>query len=389
LEYRSGRVSVVGAVASPGIYELRHDQMSVIALLMQAGGIVDEGAARIRIARNVPSLDEPTAGYDSDRPARVEDEPYARRAVWSGASWSEGQGRSAMDGVGVARLVFQPQGALITTGWLVVEASGQAWFRQWLDVASGHQRRTLVRAVTERLGPAAPSDVEQRLHVLANLLESRALEGASVSLVDGSGWRRRGNTYEAIAHGPSAEPVGLASDGHPNERRKTLHGARTVALESDSAAVETLVLPIRGLNIPFEDVHLNDGDSVIVERLETQYVSVLGLVTAPGRFPYPPEARFTLAETLAMAGGLDMIADPRYVSVYRPKADGTIASATFQFVNPKSQEELTERLALLLKPGDVVSVEHTPRTRTNVFFDRIFRISLGLYLRPEELWDRR
>jgi protein involved in polysaccharide export with SLBB domain len=148
-----------------------------------------------------------------------------------------------------------------------------------------------------------------------------------------------------------------------------------------------LVLPVRGLNIPFEDVHLNDGDSVIVERLETQYVSVLGLVSAPGRFPYPAEARYTLAETLALAGGLDLVADPRYVTIYRPKTDGTVASATFQLVNPKKQEELTDRLALILKPGDVVSVEHTPRTRTNVFLDRILRISLGLYINPEELWE--
>ena len=37
--------------------------------------------------------------------------------------------------------------------------------------------------------------------------------------------------------------------------------------------------------------------------------------------------------------------------------------------------------------GDIVSIEHTPRTRTNVFFDRIFRISLGLYLNPDSIWN--
>jgi len=88
-----------------------------------------------------------------------------------------------------------------------------------------------------------------------------------------------------------------------------------------------------------------------------------------------------------LAGGLDLTADPRYVSVYRLKADGTVADVTLQLVDPENQEKLTETLALPLKPGDVVSVEHTLRTRTNRFLDRVFRVSLGLYFRPESLWD--
>ena len=74
------------------------------------------------------------------------------------------------------------------------------------------------------------------------------------------------------------------------------------------------------------------------------------------------------------------------MTLYRLKADGTIASATFQLVDPRNQEELTASLALAVKPGDVVSVESTPRTRTNVFLDRYFRLSMGVYLRPEQLW---
>jgi len=40
-----------------------------------------------------------------------------------------------------------------------------------------------------------------------------------------------------------------------------------------------------------------------------------------------------------------------------------------------------------IKPGDVVSVEHTPRTRTNVFFDRYFRMTFGLFVDPTDLWE--
>ena len=154
-----------------------------------------------------------------------------------------------------------------------------------------------------------------------------------------------------------------------------------------TAGIQTLVLPVRGLNIPFADVVLEEGDTVVVEPPREQSISVLGLVARPGNLPYPPGARYTLVQAIAFAGGLDLIANPRYVSVYRLAPDGQVVSATFQLVNPHRQQQLTDVLALPLKPGDVVSVEHTPRTRTNVFFDRVFRISLGLYLTPEGLWD--
>ena len=48
-EYRTAKVSVTGAVENPGVYELRSDQMSLVALLMEAGGIIQEGASLIRI----------------------------------------------------------------------------------------------------------------------------------------------------------------------------------------------------------------------------------------------------------------------------------------------------------------------------------------------------
>jgi protein involved in polysaccharide export with SLBB domain len=382
LEHRAGRVSVVGAVARPGIYELRHDQMSLIALLMQAGGIVDEGAARIRIARTVSPDDRPCDGADSARGSTRASQPRAQRAVWTGASGGNERSESGHEFV-----VFDPEGALPTTGWLKVERGDRVLCRRWLDVASEHQRRMFAGALAERAGRAGKVAIEAKLQTLAGLLEALAGQHASVSATDHFGWQRQGERFVATAGAPFSRPIRLVSNDRLGGAKKTLHGARWASLDPDRAYVETLVLPVRGLNIPFEDVHLNDGDSVIVERLETQYVSVLGLVSAPGRFPYPAEARYTLAETLALAGGLDLVADPRYVTIYRPKTDGTVASATFQLVNPKKQEELTDRLALILKPGDVVSVEHTPRTRTNVFLDRILRISLGLYINPEELWE--
>jgi protein involved in polysaccharide export with SLBB domain len=167
--------------------------------------------------------------------------------------------------------------------------------------------------------------------------------------------------------------------------KKTITRVAAQANPYDDAT--TLILPVRGLNIPFADVALEEGDSVIVEAPSTQYVSVVGLVRAPGNFPHPPDAQLNLIRAVAMAGGLDLTADPQYVSVYRLSAEGTVASLRVRLINPGNEAQLTEALALPLKPGDVVSVEHTLRTRANIFLDRVFRISLGLYMSPRDLWD--
>jgi protein involved in polysaccharide export with SLBB domain len=150
---------------------------------------------------------------------------------------------------------------------------------------------------------------------------------------------------------------------------------------------ETVVLPIKGLNIPFADVPLQDGDSVIVERLELPLFTVMGLVNRPGNFPHPPDVRYNLMQALAFAGGLNQAADPRYATVYRLKPDGTIVSAAFEVANIRDGSQLTAALNVSIKPGDIVAVEHTPRTRTQVFLDRVFRINIGTYLRLDDAWE--
>lgn len=224
-EYRTARISITGAVNNPGIYELRTDQMSLVSLIMAAGGIVDDGAALIRIT-----------------PAQVASE-----------------------------------------------------------------------------------------------------EGG---LIGGSDTYRPEHTADVIA---SAGPGG---ENKP------------------------VVLPVKGLNVPFVDVAVNEGDFVVVERLQTPLFTVLGLVNNPGSFPYPPDAQYTLMQALGFAGGLNLVADPRYATVYRQKTDRKIVSATFQVLNGSNMADSPN---ILIKPGDIVAVEHTSRTRTNLFLDRVFRINTGLY----------
>ena len=112
-------------------------------------------------------------------------------------------------------------------------------------------------------------------------------------------------------------------------------------------------------------------------------VSVLGLVQRPGNFDYPPYARYNLAQAIGLAGGLQMDFDPRYATVYRLKPDGTILRVSFQLI---ADGHYTEDLNIHIRPGDLVAVEHTPRTRSSAFLREVFRFNVGVYIRPDELW---
>jgi protein involved in polysaccharide export with SLBB domain len=236
-EYRTVKVSINGAVENPGVYELRSDQMSLVSLIMAAGGIVDKGAAAIRIERQE-----------------------------------------------------QP------------------------DLLALHQNPLVNTEVMELLGSMGVGAPQQ------------------------------------------------TSDA----------GALVVGESED----KSLLLPVEGLNVPFADVPVREGDTIIVEQLGQPRFTVIGLVNKPGTFEYPPDINYNLMEALACAGGLHMAADPRYATVYRQKRDGTVVSAKFKVVEDL---RLTDALSALVKPGDIIAVEQTQRTRTNLFFDKVFRINTGLY----------
>jgi hypothetical protein len=170
-----------------------------------------------------------------------------------------------------------------------------------------------------------------------------------------------------------------------NRDRDPRNGRITGSYPSEEQ--EAVVLPIKGLNIPFRDVVLQDGDRVIVERLQPPLFSVVGLVNKPGNFPYPPDAQYNLLQALAFAGGLDRSTEPRYATIYRLKPDNTIVSAVFEVVNIKNGSQLTEALNTRVKTGDIIAVEHTPRTRTKLFLDTVFRINIGTYWRMNDAWD--
>lgn len=111
------------------------------------------------------------------------------------------------------------------------------------------------------------------------------------------------------------------------------------------------------------------------QRESERVFTVMGLVRSPNAFPYPPDVQYNLMESLAYAGGLDMVADPRFVKVYRQDNSGEIVSATFS-IDSKS---FRDAYAVAIKPGDVIYVDHTIRTRVNQFVADVFNFRVGYY----------
>jgi len=101
--------------------------------------------------------------------------------------------------------------------------------------------------------------------------------------------------------------------------------------------------------------------------------TVMGLVNSPKTFPYPSDVQYSLMEALAFAGGLDMVADPRYVKIYRQNAGRRALSVTIRV----GDKYFNDACAVMVKPGDVVYVDHTFNTRMNKFLSDVFHITVG------------
>jgi protein involved in polysaccharide export with SLBB domain len=201
----------------------------------------------------------------------------------------------------------------------------------------------------------------------------------------------------SLASSPSAstatgEPLPTREGlGAPNAEFRVgepLPPAKQSRWGSDAAlgrrAAKPILLPVVNANIPYRDVALDEGDSVVVEPVQMPLFSVLGLVAKPGNFPYPPGARYNLTQAIAFAGGLDRVARPYYVTIYRLKEDGSVARAPFRLLK---NDKFTDALGTPIRPGDVVAVENTPRTRLNTAIRDLVRINAGFYISGNDLWN--
>lgn len=147
----------------------------------------------------------------------------------------------------------------------------------------------------------------------------------------------------------------------------------------------SVLLPIRGMNIPFTDVALAGGEQVEVDRLSPQTFTILGPIRSPGTYAYPPDAKLTLSAALGQAGGVDPIADPRFVTVYRQDGKGGVVTARLQLngdskwqaANLFSDNAVGTDAFLAIKPGDLILVEEDARTRTRAFLAKSMGFQIG------------
>jgi len=319
IEYRTARVSISGAVRKPGIYSLRSDQMSLVALLMEAGGIIDEGAAVIQIAHRNPVVPHPTP-----------------RAVL------ETQSNTVRYAADVTN----------TLDMLTPQLDAKQYADNY-NIERERDQRSIIKTVHNRKEKGRRNKKPSTNDPGRDMQVDEDFDKKAVEILN----RHSNLRSERIA------------ESYPSEEQ------------------QAVVLPIKGWNIPFTDVVLQDGDRVIVERLQPPLFSVVGLVNKPGNFPYPPDAEYNLMQALAFAGGLDRSTEPRYATLYRLNPDRTIVSAVFEVVNTGNGSRLTEALNTRIKAGDIIAVEHTPRTRTKLFLDTVFRINIGTYWRMNDAWD--
>lgn len=176
----------------------------------------------------------------------------------------------------------------------------------------------------------------------------------------------------------------LAAAGGIVKTGSLVVGARKITIYSPTGTQgpRTVALPIRGLNVPYYDLPLKGGERIEVERYEPDRFTVIGLVTSPGAHGYPPETEFNLMQALAIAGGVDRIADPPYATIFRKDLDtGEIIPATFKIKG----NGLVTASSMPIKPGDVISVAHTKGSWTRAFMAEVFRLNLGFFVDSRNL----
>jgi polysaccharide export outer membrane protein len=151
---------------------------------------------------------------------------------------------------------------------------------------------------------------------------------------------------------------------------KTERGAKEIKVigRDEQGQTVTRTLSMHLAEIPLEDVALRGGETIVVEPSPERAFSVIGLVKKSGVFQYPAPRSYNLMQALATAGGVDENAAPRYATVYRRRADGSVLGATFK-IDGTSLEAGSN---VLIKDGDVIAVEHTQGSWLRQFFSQVF-----------------
>lgn len=120
-----------------------------------------------------------------------------------------------------------------------------------------------------------------------------------------------------------------------------------------------------------------DGAVVYIEREDPAPVMVIGLVRKTGPLPYPVGKDLRVLDAIGQAGGRSFsMADK--VFVIRPRADSHKSEVIKVSI---AKAKSSQRSNVLLKPGDTVSVEHTPATVITEWI-QILRVGIGTTFSP-------
>jgi len=236
------------------------------------------------------------------------------------------------------------------------------------------------------------ASIEQRL---ADLVHPRYLKFRPTVLAQVAQPRTRrvavlGNVNQPGYHDLTADNLSLVgaltSAGGILSSGETTTGARLIRItrpqgdtSPDGAAAESepIVLPLKGLNIPFTDVALAGGETIEVERWDPAIFTVIGLVQGGGAFEYPRDSNYNLLQALAIAGGADPVSGPPYATIYRKDVDGEVLAVSFHIRGDEFRQA-----EVLVKPGDIISVQHTLGTWTRETMSQVVRLQLGLIYNP-------
>lgn len=156
-------------------------------------------------------------------------------------------------------------------------------------------------------------------------------------------------------------------------------GARVIRIRRTGEAIgKAVVLPVKGLNLPYADVTLVGGETIQVERWDPELFTVVGLVAKPGAYEYAPGQRVNLMQALAVAGGVDRVADPPFATVFRKDGLGQIVAATFAI----SGTGQVKASGVEIRPGDVIAVDHTVGSWTRTLIATVLRLQVNFFIDP-------
>ena len=245
-----------------------------------------------------------------------------------------------------------------------VDAEGRCQLPLGVSVAAGG--RTLMQIEEAVTAAVYPKYLVDRPAIVVRVVEYARLPVTVVGAVELPGIHEL-RSDQMTLYGALSEAGGIFKSNN------IVVGASMIRIRRPGAAdSEPILLPVKGLNVPFSNVALSGGETIEVVRFEPDTFSAVGLVMHPGAFEYPPERTYNLMQALSVAGGVDVFADPRYATVFRKDKFGEIIPASFEI----SGDGLVSASMLQIKPGDVIVVGQTAASWTRSLIRELFRVQV-------------